>query len=305
MDTSWLFEAFRNFYFIKLIQITVFLLMFTVALRLPLTLQSPLLKPSLLGRTLLSVNVLVPVALLVILLVLGPIEIPVNTQIALIILAAAPGAPLLTVRAMKAGGDFLYAADLQVAVSLMATLTAPLTLWLFARLLPSIPAEAVQPLAVLKIVVLVQLLPIALGMAVRAFRAEWADWLVGYVANVSRVLFLGLLIVLLIIGAPTLVGGGIGGAVAILLFSLACLGIGHLLGGPGLRFRSTLAIGSLARNIGLALLIARVNNAVVDLLPTIIAFLLIGAITGIVYSKGMTKYIAQVESSVSEQIVNN
>lgn len=293
MDNSWLFATFGNPLFIQFIQLTVFLLMLTVALRLPLTLQTPLSDPRLLGRTLLAVNVLAPVALLVLLLILGPLGAPMPVQVALIILAASPGAPLLTIRALKAGGDFVYAADLQVAVALLGTITAPLTLSLFARLLPSIPPEAVQPIAVLKIVLFVQVAPILLGLAIRAIRADFADGLVKYVAIVSRVFFVGLLVVVLVIGLPSLLSAGIWGAIATLLFSLACLAIGHFLGGPGLQFKSTLAIGSLARNIGLALLIAKLNEAMADLLPAIIAFLLIGAIVGVVYSKWMTKRIDQ------------
>ncbi len=49
MDNSWLFAVFGNPLFIKFIQITVFLLMLTVALRLPLTRQSPLLQPQSIG----------------------------------------------------------------------------------------------------------------------------------------------------------------------------------------------------------------------------------------------------------------
>ncbi len=200
---------------------------------------------------------------------------------------------------MKAGGNFLYAADLlQVVVALLGTVTAPLILWLFGQVLSEIPATAVPSMAVLKIFLFVQLLPIALGMTVRAIRAEFADWLVQRIAMLSRVLLLVLLLVVVVVGLPTLLTLGITGVIAALLFALACTAIGHFLGGPGLEYQSTLAIGCLARNIGLALLIAGLNkdtvdNGMVDLLPAIIAFLIIGAVTGIVYSKWMTKRIAQ------------
>lgn len=300
MDNSLLFAVFSNSSFITFIQLTVFLLMLTVALRLPLTLQSPLFQASLLGRTLLSVNVLVPIAVLVPILLLGSLGVPIPTRTALIVLAASPGAPLLTIRAMKAGGRFLYAADLQVVVALLATITTPLILWLFARLLPGIPEKAMQPFQVLKIVIFVQIVPIFLGMAIRGIRASFADWLVKWVAMVSRVMFLGLVLVLLVIGFPSLFSMGVAGAIAIALFALACLAIGHFLGGPGLQFKSTLAIGSLARNLGLALLIARLNQAIVDLLPSLVAFAIVGALMGIAYSKWMTKRIAQSEGEYSD-----
>ena len=299
MDNSWLFALMGNPVFIKIVQLTVILLMFTIALRLPLTLKQPLFEPALLIRTLLSVNILVPVALFLLLLILKPLQIPLPFQIALIVLAASPGAPLLTTRALKAGGHFHYAADLQVAVSLLATITTPVILILFSFLNPEIPKDAVSPLHVLKIVAIVQLIPILLGMGIRAINAAFADKLVKWIAVFVKIMFLGLILILLITGFPTLFSGGFAGIIAVLLFSAACLAIGHLLGGPVLQYKSTLAIGCLARNIGLALLILKLNKAVMELLPPVIAFLLIGAVMGLVYSAFMKKKIAKEEKTAS------
>ena len=297
MDNSWLFTLMSNSVFVLFIQLTVILIMFTVALRMPLTLKSPLFRAGLLARSLLSVIVLVPLALLVLILILEPLGVTMPTILALIVLAAAPGAPLLTVRVLKAGGDFQYAVALQVVVSLLATITVPLTLLLFAQLLPVIPEDAVQPVHVLKIVVIIQLIPIILGMVIRAIRASFADWLVKWVAKVSKVMMLALLLVVIVAGFPSLFSEGILSLIAVILFVIACLVIGHLFGGPGIQFKSTLAIGTLARNIGLALLIIGINKAVAELLPPIIAFLIVGFLLGLAYSALIKKRIAQAGGS--------
>ncbi len=79
-------------------------------------------------RSQLAISLLVPVVTIVLLWLLHP---PNAMIVGLAILAASPGAPLLTKRVQMAGGNFNYGASLQVTLSLSAVLITPITLGLF------------------------------------------------------------------------------------------------------------------------------------------------------------------------------
>ncbi|MFO0165663.1 MAG: sodium dependent transporter, partial [Microcystis sp.] len=64
------------------------------------------------------------------------------------------------------------------------------------------------------------------------------------------------------------------------------LGIGHALGGPDDDQRSILAISSVARNVGLAFFIAILNDVQQQVIPTLLAYLILGAVLGVLYSIG-------------------
>jgi BASS family bile acid:Na+ symporter len=65
---------------------------------------------------------------------------------------------------------------------------------------------------------------------------------------------------------------------------IASLGIGHALGRVDDDMRSTLAIFCIARNFGLALFIAIVNHVQQQVIPTLVAYLILGAFVGVPYS---------------------
>jgi BASS family bile acid:Na+ symporter len=79
------------------------------------------------------------------------------------------------------------------------------------------------------------------------------------------------------------VGAGFRVACAIVLTTLAALGIGHLLGGPEPATRTAVAISSAARNPGLALLVAALNSASDAIQGTVLAYLVISVFTIVPY----------------------
>ena len=62
------------------------------------------------------------------------------------------------------------------------------------------------------------------------------------------------------------------------------LAIGHLLGGPAGEQRSVLAIASIARNVGLAMFIAGLSDYGQQFIPTLLAYMILGAILAVPYS---------------------
>jgi BASS family bile acid:Na+ symporter len=71
------------------------------------------------------------------------------------------------------------------------------------------------------------------------------------------------------------------------------LAIGHILGGPNLDERAELAVTSIARNIGLALFITALSGVEKDIIPTLLSYMVLGAIVAIPYSLWSKRRLAR------------
>jgi BASS family bile acid:Na+ symporter len=93
-----------------------------------------------------------------------------------------------------------------------------------------------------------------------------------------------LLVVLALIDIwEVVVGAGLRVTLAIVIATVLALAVGHLLGGPAPATRTATAISSAARNPGLALLVATLNAASPAVEATVLAYLVIAALTLIPY----------------------
>ncbi|MEB3291240.1 MAG: DUF202 domain-containing protein [Leptolyngbya sp.] len=241
-------------------------------------------QPNLLGRSLLSTLVLFPVGAAVIgYLVLSGGQPGVGrVALGLGVLAAAPGAPLLSRRAAMAGSDPDVAISLQVTLALLATVTTPLTLWVLTSLFAPIDASAGY-LIIAKQVLLAQFLPLGLGIALRQISGEQAENIGQLLSTIASTLFAVLLVFALgisLVVLPTLAGRGLIAIPLMVGFGLAC---GHVLGGPEISTRSAIATGTIARNAGMALFLLAANGAG-NAIPTVIAYVVIGALTAMPYN---------------------
>jgi BASS family bile acid:Na+ symporter len=72
-------------------------------------------------------------------------------------------------------------------------------------------------------------------------------------------------------------------ALAIVITTILALAVGHLLGGPDPATRTAVAISSAARNPGLALLVATLNAAAPAINATVLAYLVVSALTVLPY----------------------
>ncbi len=155
----------------NLIALTIFTIMLTMGAKIPLTdLVSVKNHPKFLAKSLLSVLVLFPLIVFLILLVFSLNQ---ATAIALMLLAASPGAPLLTKRAMMAGGRVNFSASLQVILSLLAVIFTPSSLFIFAQLIPD-NQGTIHFLLVAKQITIVQFLPLSIGLIIREVSADLA-----------------------------------------------------------------------------------------------------------------------------------
>jgi len=208
-------------------------------------------KPGLLGRSFLAMYVLVPLVAIAMTLAF---DLPRPTKIGLLFLSISAGAPLLPRKLIKLGGDPAFVFSLVVATSLAAILTVPGSLYL---LQPLLPVEADIDIGRVAATILKTfLLPLAAGMAVRAFAIEWAERLGDPLMRVGGTLLTLGALAFIVSSWSHIVEIGLPSLLAFASFTGMALSLGHWLGGPDEGQRSSLAVACATRHIGLALLIA-------------------------------------------------
>jgi BASS family bile acid:Na+ symporter len=229
-------------------------------------------------RSLLAMYVVVP---LLALSAVKLLQLPAGLELALVVLAISAGAPMLPRKLMRLGNEE-YVISLVVVSSLLAIVTVPAWLLLlgphFGRL------DALDPATVAGVLGKSFLLPMLLGIAVRWFlpdaSARLSDVLLKFVGIVFSACALLLLathwqVVGAILGPPILTLGG---------FTLAALGVGHLMGGPDPNDRTALAVTCATRHVGVAMVIAAATPGPRTVV-LIVAYALASALVIIPYMK--------------------
>ena len=263
------------------VKITIFSLMLATGINLSFEKMLSLWrKPALLFRAFLAVVVLVPTVVIVLLKLFN---LSSDVMIGLALLAASVGAPLTTKRSQMAGARFRYSASLQLTLALLTVVITPLILTIFAILFHGIP-DKIKILEVAQQVTVVQFLPVTIGLLLQKFGTKYAEIIAHPLTMISNSLFLVLIVVASIIGLPLLLKVWGLPLVVIAILVIVSLAIGHFLGGPDDDKRSVLAIACIARNVGLALFIAVLNDMQEKVFPTLVAYLMIGSCLGIFYS---------------------
>jgi len=277
--------------------LTIFILMLTLGVQTPPSSLTTLWQqPNLLGRSLLATLVLFPIGAAVIgyLVLSGGGQGVGRVALGLAVLAAAPGAPLLSRRAAMAGSNPDIAISLQVTLALLAIVTTPLTLWVLTQLFAPIDAST-DYLAIAKQVLLAQVLPLGLGLALRQFSGKQAENVGQMLSTIASTLFAVLLVFALgisVVVLPTIAWRGLVAIPLIVVFGLAC---GHSLGGPEISVRSAIATGTIARNAGMALFLLAANGAG-NAIPTVIAYVVLGAVTALPYNVWAKRQAQPVEN---------
>ncbi|NJK38032.1 MAG: DUF202 domain-containing protein [Oscillatoriales cyanobacterium RM1_1_9] len=278
--------------------ITIFTIMIAMGVHTPIdNLKALWLQPGLPVRALLSALVLFSVgtALIGYLLHVQP-----ATGAGLALLAAAPGAPLLTRRVTMAGGNVAVASSFQVTLATLAVVTTPLTLLIFAAIFSQVQ-ESGDFLVIARQVVKAQFLPLGIGLLVRKIAGAEVEDVGNLLGTIVNTLFVVLVVFMLGISfylVPTVNPRGLLAIALIVAFGLTC---GHFLGGPDFATRSSIAVGTIARNAGLALFLAAANGAG-QAIPTIISYMIVGFVVGVPYNVWVKKQMKQAGEVVVEPV---
>jgi BASS family bile acid:Na+ symporter len=258
---------------------TVFTVMFTLGLGIVLAEARWVAShPGLLLRGLFSVLIAVPAIALIVVRVL---DLPRLADIGIVLMAISPGAPVALRRSLDAGGHRAFAPALQITVALLAVVSMPLSIAALDMVYAG--SASISPADLARQVSVAQLLPLSLGIALRRAAPALAERIEGPLTRIAKLLLIAFVLLALVDAGQAVLGAGVRIALAIVLITVLALSLGHLMGGPAPDTRTAVAITSAARNPGLALLVATLNGAAPEVGRTVLAYLLVSAISIIPY----------------------
>ena len=228
--------------------------------------------PSLLIRGLVNVLLIVPILGIA---TTRALNLNLLEQVGVVLILIAPGAPLALRRALSTGVDVGFATTLQIVVTILAVPVLPLWVIVANAILGTHGVADASLVA--KQVALAQLLPLGLGVVVKWVAPVKGLWL-GMVLGRSGAILLIAAIVSIVVDVPySIIATHFWPIAMATITTTAALSVGYLIGGPTTQARQAIAIAGAMRNVGLALLIATIN----DLPPVVDAIIIIYALVTI------------------------
>ena len=207
--------------------------------------------------------------------------------VGLLLLGCAAGAPFLPKLAELAKGNLAFAVGAMVLLMVVTVGYLPIVLPL---LLPGITVDAWE---IARSLLLLMLLPLAIGLALKARYGELAarvkpvlDW----ISNVSLILLICLITaanidkVLQVFGTRAILAG--------LLFIVLGLGTGWLLGGTSADTKRVMALGTAQRNIAAALVVA--SQSFSD--AKVVVMVIVVAIVGLIVLMPLSRALASLKT---------
>jgi BASS family bile acid:Na+ symporter len=212
--------------------------------------------------------------------------------IALLLLGTASGAPFLPLLARISKGNLAFSVGLMVLLMVVTVAYMPLVLPLFLE------GVSVDPMKIGRSLVFLMMLPLAIGLLVKASLSGLAAKVqpsLGRVSIVSLALLIALLLITNMQNVLNLYGTR--GVLASILFIAAGSGMGWVLGGPQSDTRGVMALGTGQRNIAAALVVGGQNFS--D--PNVIVMVVVVAIVGLLMLMPFAKYLARFSQPASQQ----
>jgi len=230
------------------IVISVMLIVIALGLRCSLADTAYLLhRPSLLVRSLLAMNVIMP---LIAVLLVSSFAFKTPVKVALVALAISPLPPFLPGKRLKlTSHGYIY--GIVVTAAVCSVVLVPVTASLLSA---HFHTQHVGAIKVFLVVVITVLAPLIIGLFIQRIRPTQAPGLATILYKVGMGLLILACIPVLILEWPTirsLLGDGT--VVAVTVLSGLGLLVGHLLGGPDPENRTVLALATASRHPGVAL----------------------------------------------------
>ena len=247
-------------------------------------------QPGLLFRSLLSVFVVMPIVALG---MTTMVDFRRGAEIALMALSISPVPPLLPNREMKAGGQESYGLALMATLALVSIVAVPLAAAILHRVF-DVPLNA-DAAGIARVALVMAVLPLLAGVAVRAYMPAVADRIERPVSVVAKVL-LPVTVLLLLAGTWRMVATAVGGGavVAMVVFVAIGLIVGDFLGGPNPEDAIVLALSTACRHPAIALSVAAANSPDEQAVGPILLYLIVNFIVGMAYLKWRQPAVAPV-----------
>lgn len=201
----------------------------------------------------------------------------------MVLLAAAPFAPVVPVFARMARADLALAAGLSSLIPLLSVLLTPLVCELAFRGLPQAGAMQFDTLGILLTLMATITLPLGIGMAVKHFAPGVSRMGLRPVEIVAEFTgALSLAFVTFTEWRSILTTGWLPLLVMAVLCEMSLL-LGYAIGGPDRPARRVVALGTGNRNIALALLVAIQSFAGTAVVPAVVANGLLLILIGLIH----------------------
>jgi BASS family bile acid:Na+ symporter len=230
--------------------------------------------------SLLANFVLVPLAAVAIAALL---QLDKPLGIGLLLLGLAAGAPFLPKLTQLAKGNLAFAVGLMVLLMVVTVIYLPLVLPLL------LSGVSVNSAKIARSLVLLMLLPLAVGLASKVWFATAAARIrsvLDRIANLSLILFVLLLVIVNFKNVLAIFGTR--GILAGLLFIAISFGIGWFLGGPDPDGRRVVALGTAQRNIAAAIVVG--SQSFTD--PKVVVMVVVVAIVGLLILMPLSRKLA-------------
>lgn len=232
---------------------------------------APLRNPRLVIMALVANFIIVPAAAYILSRV---IPMDQELQIGLILFGCAAGAPFLPKLAQIARANVAFAVGLMTLLMVVTVVYLPIVLPL---LLPGVAVDA----AAIAIALLWQmLLPLGIGLFIRARYQEAAASLLPHIAPIGNISLVLLLVLMLGTNISEVLGLlGSGAILAMVLMVVVAVVTGYFLGGPATDNKRVLALGTGQRNLAAAFVVAGGNFAAQ---PEVLIFLTAAGLVGMI-----------------------
>jgi BASS family bile acid:Na+ symporter len=195
-----------------------------------------------------------------------------------LILAVCPGAPVGPPFTAIARGSVSCAIGLMVILAGLSALLAPALLTaLLAQLAPDGDLH-IDYLAIVRALLLSQMLPLAVGLGIRHWAPGLARWIEKPVGLLANLLLLAGVVLILATQSQTLSAVRPRGWAGMLLLLVASLVIGWLCGGPARATRKAVALTTALRNVAVGLVIVSANFADTPAVTAVVAYALVSVL---------------------------
>jgi BASS family bile acid:Na+ symporter len=238
------------------LSVLIFVITSMLAMGLSLTVAQilqPLRNLRLVGKALLANFVLVPLVAYV-LVTLIPLDH--SLAIGLMLVGTAAGGPFLPKLVQFSKANIAFGVGLMVLLMVVTIVYMPLVLPLL------LPGTTVNAGSIAASLVVLLLIPLAIGLLLKRWNDEIADTLQPTFNRISTIFLIVLIVLYLALDYQTILSTFGTGAIGVaLVFILISFGIGYVLGGPARDTKPVLGIGTGLRNISAAFVVVIANFA--------------------------------------------
>lgn len=191
-----------------------------------------------------------------------------------LILAVCPGAPVGPLATTIAKGNVPWSIGMMVILAgLSAVLSPALLSVLLSWLIPESELR-IDYLAIVRTLMVAQLLPLAAGLAIHHWAPKFTDKIAKPINLIANVMLLVLIGLILATQYEMLAAVRLRGWIGMSLLFVASLGIGWLCGGGDVAIRKALAVTTTGRNAAVGLAIVTGNFADTPAVTAVVAYAL-------------------------------